>query len=185
MRIITSPSRINAFEGALSRVVRSSCSRNGRLVHAHKSQNQTQSADCDHSWRSARCSRKRYEVQVCRNISAPITIRCIGFINGRPTFEFWRLQKLRRFRTRPWSHPFVKRLIGTIRRECLDQMLFWTAMDLEVKLDAFRHYYNGYRGHAGLKGETPVATSESRGASLKSYRWRQHCGGLHQTPMAA
>jgi hypothetical protein len=42
-----------------------------------------------------------------------------------------------------------------------------------------------YRGHAGLKGETPVATSESRGASLKSYRWRQHCRGLYQTPMAA
>ena len=54
------------------------------------------------------------------------------------------------------SHPFVERLIGTIRRECLDQMLFWTALDLETKLVAFRDYYNGYRGHAGLKGETPV-----------------------------
>src|SRR5215468_219644 len=75
----------------------------------------------------------------------------------------------------PWSHPFVERLIGTIRKECLDQLLFWTAMDLEIKLIAFRDYYNGYRRHAGLKGETPVATSESRGASLKSYRWRQHC----------
>ena len=84
----------------------------------------------------------------------------------------------------PWSHPFVERLIGTIRRECLDQMLFWTALDLETKLVAFRDYYNGYRGHAGLKGETPVATSESRGVSLKSYRWRQHCRGLYQTPMA-
>ena len=25
----------------------------------------------------------------------------------------------------PWSHPFVERLIGTIRRECLDRRLFW------------------------------------------------------------
>ena len=78
----------------------------------------------------------------------------------------------------PWSHPFVERLIGTIRRECLDQMLFWTATDLETKLVAFRDYYNAYRGHAGLKGETPVATRESRGASLKSYRWQPHCRGL-------
>src|SRR5215475_13472146 len=85
----------------------------------------------------------------------------------------------------PCSHPFVERLIGTIRKECWDQLLFWTAMDLELKLIAFRDYYNAYRGHAGLKGETPVATSESRGASLKSYRWRQHCRGLYQTPMAA
>src|SRR5690348_7004652 len=35
----------------------------------------------------------------------------------------------------PWSHPFVERLIGTIRRECLDRLLFWTATDLEAKLD--------------------------------------------------
>jgi len=31
----------------------------------------------------------------------------------------------------PLSHPFVERLIGTIRREYLDQTLFWTAVDLE------------------------------------------------------
>src|SRR5438105_11669303 len=45
----------------------------------------------------------------------------------------------------PWSHPFVERLIGTIRRECLDRLLFWTAADLDMKLIAFRDYYNGYR----------------------------------------
>ena len=33
----------------------------------------------------------------------------------------------------PLSHPFVERLIGTIRRECLDRTLFWTAADLELK----------------------------------------------------
>jgi hypothetical protein len=48
---------------------------------------------------------------------------------------------------------------------------------LEAKLDAFRDYYHGCRGHAGLKGETPVAPAESRGANLKSYHWQQHCGG--------
>src|SRR5215475_9802400 len=34
----------------------------------------------------------------------------------------------------PLSHPFVERLIGTIRREHLDQTLFWTAADLENRL---------------------------------------------------
>ena len=34
----------------------------------------------------------------------------------------------------PMSHPFVERLIGSIRREVLDQTLFWTATDLENKL---------------------------------------------------
>jgi transposase InsO family protein len=38
----------------------------------------------------------------------------------------------------PRSHPFVERLIGTIRREYLDHMLFWTSADLENKLLDFR-----------------------------------------------
>ena len=29
------------------------------------------------------------------------------------------------------THPFVDRLIGSLRRECLDRTLFWTATDLE------------------------------------------------------
>ncbi len=35
----------------------------------------------------------------------------------------------------PVSHPFIERLIGTIRREVLDQMFFWNALDLTRKLD--------------------------------------------------
>jgi hypothetical protein len=34
----------------------------------------------------------------------------------------------------PRSHPFVERLIGAMRREFLDQVLFWNARDLERKL---------------------------------------------------
>src|SRR5512132_4392979 len=52
----------------------------------------------------------------------------------------------------PLSHPFVERLIGSIRREFLDQMLFWTATDLEDKLVGFQHYYNEHRTHTGLNG---------------------------------
>src|SRR5262250_1400239 len=56
----------------------------------------------------------------------------------------------------PLSHRFVERLIGTIRRECLDRRLFWTALDLESKLSDFRDYYNGHRTHSALKGQTPT-----------------------------
>src|SRR6516225_3616082 len=38
----------------------------------------------------------------------------------------------------PWSHPFIERLIGTVRRECLDRLLFWTVIDLEMKLVGFQ-----------------------------------------------
>lgn len=85
----------------------------------------------------------------------------------------------------PLSHPFVERLIGTIRRECLDRMLFWTATDLEWKLIAFKEYYNRYRTHAGLEGQTPIGFPESRGINFNSYRWQKHCRGLYQTPTAA
>ena len=34
----------------------------------------------------------------------------------------------------PLSHPFVERLMGTVRREYLDRVLFWTTADLETKL---------------------------------------------------
>jgi hypothetical protein len=53
------------------------------------------------------------------------------------------------------SHPFVERLIGTIRREYLDRVLFWTAVDLESKLSGLKDYYNRHRAHAALVGKTP------------------------------
>ena len=44
----------------------------------------------------------------------------------------------------PLSHPFVERLIGTVRREYLDRTLFWTTVDLENKLLEFRDYFNSH-----------------------------------------
>jgi len=87
----------------------------------------------------------------------------------------------------PLSHPFVERLIGTVRRECLDRTLFWTATDPEGKLLDFQHYYNEYRTHAGRQGHPPV-TGGNAGRSrvnLSSYRWQKYCRGLYQTPIAA
>jgi hypothetical protein len=58
----------------------------------------------------------------------------------------------------PLSHPFVERLIGTIRREYLDRILFWTTADLEAKLIDFQHYYNGHRTNGGT-GRAPAGTA--------------------------
>ena len=57
----------------------------------------------------------------------------------------------------PLSHPFVERLIGTVRREYLDRTLFWTTVDLENKLLEFRDYFNSYRTHHSLgRGKHPT-----------------------------
>ena len=88
----------------------------------------------------------------------------------------------------PVSHPFVERLIGTIRREVLDQMFFWNALDLTRKLEIFRRYYNERRVHRSLGGTTPAqraGASAPAPATLDDYGWRQYCHGLFQIPVAA
>jgi putative transposase len=68
-----------------------------------------------------------------------------------PLFRFhrWRanlrilgIEELKSVPFLPRSHPFVERLIGTLRREYLDQIFFWNALDLHRKLDRFAAYYN-------------------------------------------
>ena len=88
----------------------------------------------------------------------------------------------------PLSHPFVERLIGTLRRELLDQIPFWTARDLERKLLLFKEYYNRERAHTSLGGVPPAANAENaahRPLDLTNYGWRTHCRGLFQLPVAA
>jgi len=87
----------------------------------------------------------------------------------------------------PISHPFVERLIGTIRREYLDRTLFWTTADLENKLLDFQTYFNEHRVHTGRHGRTPDQDTRLPRpvADLHSYGWQRHCRGLYHTPMAA
>ena len=87
----------------------------------------------------------------------------------------------------PTSHPFIERLIGTIRREYLDRQFFWNSVDLTRKLEGFRDYFNEFRVHRSLDGTTPAQSAgakPSAPAKLNSYAWRQHCQGLFHTPMA-
>ena len=88
----------------------------------------------------------------------------------------------------PVSHPFVERLIGTIRREYLDRTFFWNAVELGRKLEEFRIYYNAHRVHRSLGGHTPAQRAGAPSptpANFASYVWKQHCRGLFETPIAA
>ena len=114
-----------------------------------------------------------------------------------PLFEYqrWkanlRILGVKEVKTVPYvllSHPFVERLVGTVRREYLDQTPFWNAQDLERKLDSFQEYYNRNRVHQGLEGQVPDprASSEDQSAvCLDDYRWKSYCRGLFQLPVAA
>lgn len=88
----------------------------------------------------------------------------------------------------PMSHPFIERLIGTIRREYLDHVPFWNARDLERKLSYFQNYYNRDRAHQSLRGGVPdlqLDREARRTARLNNYRWKSCCRGLYQLPSAA
>ena len=85
----------------------------------------------------------------------------------------------------PMSHPFVERLIGSIRRELLDQTFFWTAADLENKLMDYQAYYNQHRCHSSRDGDTPISSETDKVVDLAKYRWKDHCRGLFQLPIAA
>jgi hypothetical protein len=88
----------------------------------------------------------------------------------------------------PISHPYVERVIGTVRRECLDQTLFWNEVDLQNKLDNFIDYYNNHREHSSLKGDVPAKFSEERlqsAANLEKFNWKTFCRGLIQLPIPA
>jgi hypothetical protein len=85
----------------------------------------------------------------------------------------------------PMSHPIVERLIGSVRRELLDQTFFWTVTDMENKLRAYQDYYNKHRCHAGRYGATPVDSGRKNILVLNDYRWKKHCRGLFQLPEAA
>ena len=85
----------------------------------------------------------------------------------------------------PMSHPFVERLIGSIRRELLDHTPFWTATDLENKLRGYQCYYNESRTHSGRNGATPVKRRNDKVVDINDYRWEKHCRGLFELPVAA
>jgi putative transposase len=98
------------------------------------------------------------------------------------------LKKLRPYRSCPALTPFIERLIGTIRREYLDPVLFWNRLDLQRKLGQFARYYDQLRVHSALAGKTPAERGgrpSPQTADLRQFSWQAHCHGLFHTPLAA
>jgi transposase InsO family protein len=55
----------------------------------------------------------------------------------------------------PWQNPYVERLIGSIRRECLDHIIVLNASHLRRILRMYERYYHRSRTHLGLKKDAP------------------------------
>jgi transposase InsO family protein len=55
----------------------------------------------------------------------------------------------------PWQNPFVERLIGSVRRECLDHMIVWNERSLRRTLRSYFAYHQGSRTHLALAKDAP------------------------------
>ena len=55
----------------------------------------------------------------------------------------------------PWQNPYVERLIGTLRRECLDHFVVLNEPHLRRLLRDYLTYYHRCRTHLSLEKDTP------------------------------
>src|SRR3954469_1132106 len=76
----------------------------------------------------------------------------------------------------PWQNGFAERLIGSIRRECLDHTIVLGEAHLRRLLISYASYYNEIRTHRALQKDAPIHRPIERIGILKS---RPVLGGLH------
>ena len=76
----------------------------------------------------------------------------------------------------PWQNGFAERLIGSIRRECVDHIIVLGEVHLRGILKSYAHYYNRVRTHRSLDKDAPVFRSVQRTGVISS---RAFLGGLH------
>src|SRR3984893_4669285 len=76
----------------------------------------------------------------------------------------------------PWQNGFAERLIGSIRRECLDHVIVLGEAHLRRILKNYAAYYNGVRTHRSLQKDAPVSRPVQRSGGISS---RANLGGLH------
>jgi transposase InsO family protein len=76
----------------------------------------------------------------------------------------------------PWQNGFVERLIGSIRRECVDHIIVLGEMHLRRVLKSYADFYNCVRTHRSLNKDAPVSRTVQRTGVISS---RAILGGLH------
>ena len=76
----------------------------------------------------------------------------------------------------PWQNGYAERLIGSIRRECLDHIVVLSETHLRRILQTYARYYNNIRTHWSLNKDSPVSRSIQRTGIISS---RPILGGLH------
>ena len=88
------------------------------------------------------------------------------------------IQEIRAAPARPWQRAFVERLIGSIRRECLDHVIVRDQSHLRRILRSYFDYYHQSRTHLSLKRNSPIPREVEPPGKGKVISVPQ-VGGLH------
>ncbi len=59
----------------------------------------------------------------------------------------------------PWQNPYVERLIGSIRRDCLDHVIVLNDRHLKRMLASYFRYYHSWRTHRSLEMDRPAPST--------------------------
>lgn len=78
----------------------------------------------------------------------------------------------------PWQNPYVERVIGSIRRECLNHIIIFDECHLRGVLSSYFHYYHQTRTHLSLDKDCPETRPVHRPAAGKIIAFPK-VGGLH------
>ena len=78
----------------------------------------------------------------------------------------------------PWQNPFVERVIGSLRRECLDHVIVWNERALRRHLQRYLTYYHEWRTHLSLDKDAPVHRA-AQPPACGTIVAVPHVGGLH------
>jgi transposase InsO family protein len=78
----------------------------------------------------------------------------------------------------PWQNPYVERVIGSIRRECVDHAIIFNERHLRRVLKEYLTYYHNHRTHLGLEKDCPELRSVEP-PELGSISAEPMVGGLH------
>ena len=84
----------------------------------------------------------------------------------------------------PWQNPYAERLIGSIRRECLDHLIVSNERQLRRILREYFAYYNEVLPHQSLERNAPVAREIEAPAEGNIISLPQ-LGGLHHRCLRA
>ena len=76
----------------------------------------------------------------------------------------------------PWQNGYAERLIGSIRRDCLDHVVVFGERHLRHLLESYQRYYNEARTHLSLSKDAPVSGAVQTAGSIIA---TPLLGGLH------